>query len=73
MLCGWFRGNFWLATAIANFCWLEGDAVGHVRQMVLYNNHAENNAGLFLYLEIAVPIILLALTIYHRRKSGTAD
>src|SRR6202042_2717420 len=30
LLCVWIRGNFWLATAIANAVWLLGDAVGHV-------------------------------------------
>jgi hypothetical protein len=34
-LCLWFRGNFWLATAIANAVWLLGDAIEHIRQMVL--------------------------------------
>lgn len=68
ILCVWFRGNFWLATAIANFFWLEGDAVGHVRQMVLYNNHAENNSGLFLYLEIILPILILWLTLHCRKR-----
>lgn len=72
VLCVWFRGNFWLATAIANFCWLEGDAVGHVRQVVFHNNHAEDNAGLFLYLEIAMPIVILWLTLYHRQKKSIA-
>lgn len=33
LLCLKFRGNFWLATAIANAVWLLGDAVGHIRQM----------------------------------------
>jgi hypothetical protein len=70
VLCAWFRGNFWLATAIANFCWLEGDAVGHIRQMTLHNNHAENNSGLFLYLELAMPILILWLTLYQRRKNS---
>ena len=56
-----------------NLCWLEGDAVGHVRQTLLYNNHAKNNSGLFLYLEIAMPIVILMLTIYHRRKSNAAS
>lgn len=73
ILCAWFRGNFWLATAIANFVWLEGDAVGHIRQVVEYNNHAENNAGLFLYLEIILPLVILWLMLYHRRKSGAPD
>src|SRR6204780_4695335 len=46
LLCLKFRGNFWLATAIANAVWLLGDAVGHVRQMELNNNHAANNSGI---------------------------
>ncbi len=69
ILCVWFRGNFWLATAIANAVWLLGDAVGHVRQVVIYNNHASNNSGLFLYLEIVTPLVILLLTLYHRRKT----
>src|ERR1700749_1038640 len=48
VLCLKFRGNFWLATAIANAVWLLGDAVGHVRQLTLNNDHAANNSGLFL-------------------------
>lgn len=35
IFCLWLRGNFWLATAIANAVWLLGDAVGHIRQMIL--------------------------------------
>ncbi|HSY14298.1 MAG TPA: DUF6790 family protein [Verrucomicrobiae bacterium] len=73
ILCVWFRGTFWLATAIANAVWLLGDAVGHVRQTVEYNNHARNNAGLFLYLEFMMPLIILWLTVYQRRKSGAAS
>ncbi len=67
VFCLAFRGKFWLATAIANAVWLLGDAVGHIRQMVINNNHAENNAGIFLVFEIAVPILILALVFYHRR------
>jgi hypothetical protein len=73
VLCVWFRGNFWLATAIANLVWLEGDAIGHIRQMEEYNNHAANNSGIFLYLEIMVPLIILLLTLYHRKKTATPE
>src|SRR5271165_4426970 len=59
VLCLWFRGNFWLATSIANAVWLLGDAVGHLRELVLNNNHAANNSGVFLYLEIMMPLIIL--------------
>ena len=69
ILCIWFRGNFWLATAIANAVWLLGDAVGHVRQVLLLNDHAANNSGIFLYAEIVTPLVILWLTLYHRRKT----
>jgi hypothetical protein len=67
VLCVVFRENFWLATAIADAVWLLGDAVGHIREMVLRNNHAENNAGMFLVFELAVPLLILSLVLYHRR------
>jgi hypothetical protein len=68
VLCAWFRGNFWMATAIANAVWLLGDAIGHVRELTLHGNHAENNSGVFLGFEIAVPVILLTLAVYTRRS-----
>ena len=70
VLCLWFRGNFWLATAIAEACWLLGDAIGHVRQVINHNDHAPDNSGLFLYLEFVMPLVILVLTLYHRSKSA---
>src|SRR5271154_6630291 len=69
ILCLWLRGNFWLATAIANAVWLLGDAVGHVRQMTLTNNHAANNSGIFLAAELVTPVVILILAIYHCRAT----
>ena len=69
VLCLWFRGNFWLATAIANAVWLLGDAVGH-RQVILANNHAANNSGIFLVAEIMMPVIILFLALYHRHVAS---
>jgi len=68
VLCLKFRGNFWWATAIANAVWLLGDAFGHVRQMTLNNNHAANNSGIFLVTEFVMPLVILSLTLYHRRR-----
>jgi hypothetical protein len=70
VLCLFFRDNFWLATAVANAVWMWGDAIGHVRQMVEYNNHASNNAGLFLYAEFLTPLIILLLVAKHRQLSA---
>src|SRR5262249_23737687 len=70
LLCLKFRGDFWLATAIANAVWLLGDAVGHVRQLTLNNDHAANNSGIFLVAEFIVPLLILSLTLYHRCLPG---
>jgi len=67
-----FRGDFWLATAIAHAVWLLGDAVGHIRQMTLYNDHAPNNSGTFLVAEIVMPLVILVLTFYHRHRAAAA-
>jgi hypothetical protein len=72
IFCLWLRGNFWLATAIANAVWLLGDAVGHIRQMVLNSNHAANNSGIFLITEITMPFVILVLAIYVHMKSRDA-
>jgi Family of unknown function (DUF6790) len=58
VLCFWFRGNFWLATTIANAVWLLGDALGHIREMVLAKNYAPNNSGIFVKLERAPAALL---------------
>jgi hypothetical protein len=71
VLCLWIRGNFWLATAIANAVWLLGDAIGHLRQLVLNNNHAANNSGIFLIVEILTPLLILLLALYHHNATTT--
>jgi uncharacterized membrane protein len=73
VLCLWFRGNFWLATAIANAVWLLGDAVGHIRQITLNNNHAANNAGIFLVAEIVTPFVILFLALYSRSATAKQE
>lgn len=35
----------------------------------LNNNHAPNNSGIFLIVEIITPILMLALTFYHRNAT----
>jgi hypothetical protein len=70
ILCLKFRGSFWLAAAIANAVWLLGDAVGHVRQMALNNNHAANNSGIFLVTEFIMPLVILFLALCNRRQEG---
>jgi len=65
ILCYWIRGNFWTATVIAfSVQWL-GAAVVHIRDIVVAANYAPNNAGMTLYMDILMPVILIALLAYY--------
>jgi hypothetical protein len=67
ILCYWFRGQFWTATAIGASVWLLGDAVGHIYQIIVAHNYSPNNAGVALFFQaIGVPLILIALLVYRR-------
>jgi hypothetical protein len=65
ILCYWMRGNFWVATAIGFSVWWLGDAVVHIRSIVVEANYAPNNAGMTFYLDILVPVMLIALLVYY--------
>ena len=38
--------------------------------MTLNDNHASNNSGIFLVTEIIMPLVILSLALYHRRREG---
>ena len=69
ILCYWFRDNFWLATVIGNAVWQLGDAVIHIRQIIVANNWAPNNAGVTLYTDIGIPIVLTVLLVIAWRHA----
>ena len=64
ILC-WMRGNFWVATVIGFSVWCLGDAVVHIREIMVAENYAPNNAGVTFYLAIVFPVILIALLVYY--------
>src|SRR5215218_8101648 len=65
ILCYWMRGNFWIATAIAFSVWWLGDAVVHIRSIVVEANYAPDNAGVTFYLDILVPVMIIAVLVYY--------
>ena len=69
ILCYWIRGNFWVATVIAFSVWWLGAGTVHIRDTVVSANYAPNNAGVTVYMDILVPIILIALLTYYERLS----
>ncbi len=64
--------GFRLATTVAAVCWLGGDAVGHVRQMVIAHNFAPGNAGSWFWTDVLVPAIMVALVAMLGRKECRA-
>ena len=66
ILCWWFQGSFWFATIVATTMWLWGDAVGHLRQIVLAHNYAPDNAGGALYSDLILPAALIILGVAAR-------
>ena len=56
-----FRASqgFRLATVIAAIVILWGDALGHIYQMITYQNFTPGNAGSWFALDLIVPAILL--------------
>jgi hypothetical protein len=59
--------GFRLATVIGNTCWLWGDAVGHIYQMLVNHNFTIGNAGSWLWMDILIPLLLICLIINKKR------
>ncbi len=68
IMCIWQRGNFWLAAVLGGGIFLFGDGVGHVYQMVYYNNTAEYNSGAILYFDLIIPVLLLILYFVNKKN-----
>lgn len=56
-----FRASygFRLATVIASTCWLWGDALGHIYQMIAHQNFEIGNAGSWLWMDLVIPLALI--------------
>lgn len=61
VLCLWFRGGFWIATAIALSVFMLGAAFGHIKELRGARNWSPGNAGGILLTDILSPLILLIL------------
>src|SRR5882757_9006428 len=67
ILCYWIRGSFWVATVIGFSIWWMGAGAVHIKDIVVSANYAPNNAGATPYMDILVPIVLMALLTYYKR------
>jgi hypothetical protein len=61
--------GFRLATVIASTCWFWGDGIGHIYQMLRYNNFAPGNAGSWFYLDMILPMLLMLCMVKINKKT----
>jgi hypothetical protein len=66
----WRDLNFKAAAVSVASIFLLGDAVGHVKQMVIAGNFAPGNAGVPFYMDITCPVLTIALLVIAKRRSA---
>ena len=64
--------DFKAAAIMASSIFLLGDAVGHVKQMLVAGNFAPGNAGVPFYSDVVLPVLMIGLLMIARR-SGAAQ
>ncbi|MBN2479015.1 MAG: hypothetical protein JXA94_02180 [Parachlamydiales bacterium] len=65
--------HFWMAIIIAYTVFLWGDAVGHIRQMIITGDFASGNAGIYFYQDVIFPLILIGLFIWLLKIEKTKN
>jgi hypothetical protein len=73
LIAFWSNCSFRAAAAIAGIIWYVGDAIGHLRQIIIANNYAPGNAGPWFWTDVLVPIVLVVCTliVWRRREPGS--
>lgn len=69
LLCLKLRENFWVATIIGFSVFYLGAAYGHIVNILETGNMAPGNAGFALYMDILVPIVIIALLLAYKTTS----
>lgn len=64
----WRDLSFKAAAVCGASIFLLGDAIGHVREMMLAHNFAPGNAGLPFYMDIICPTLAIILIIITKRQ-----
>ena len=66
----WRDLNFKAAAVSAASIFLLGDAIGHIKQMLIAGNFAPGNAGVPFYMDILCPALAIALLVIAKRRSA---
>ncbi|HZZ23355.1 MAG TPA: DUF6790 family protein [Roseiarcus sp.] len=66
----WHGLDFKAAAVLASSIFLLGDAIGHVKQMIVAGNFAPGNAGVPFYSDMAFPVLAIILLMIVRRSQA---
>jgi hypothetical protein len=69
----WQNLAFKAAAVCAASIFLLGDAIGHVRQMMLAGNFAPGNAGVPFYMDVVCPALAITLVTIAARRSNALN
>ena len=69
----WRDLSFKAAAVCAASVFLLGDAIGHVREMVMTGNFAPGNAGVPFYMDIIAPLSSIALLFVASRREDVRN
>lgn len=65
IMCGYYTGEFWLATIVMGSIFLWGCVIGHIRDMIKNKNFNPGSAGFVFWWGLLMPIALIALYIMY--------
>jgi len=68
----WRNLDFKAAAVMVSSIFFLGDAVGHVKQMMVAGDFAPGNAGVPFYSDVALPVLMIVLLIIARRSRAAA-
>ena len=68
----WRNLDFKAAAVMVSSIFFLGDAVGHVKQMLVAGNFAPGNAGVPFYSDIALPALAIGLLMIARRSRAAS-
>ena len=66
----WRDLNFKAAAVSAASIFLLGDAIGHVKQVLIAGNFAPGNAGVPFFMDIICPVLAITLLAIAKRQSA---
>jgi hypothetical protein len=71
-LAFWRNLDFKAAAVMVSSIFFLGDAVGHVKQMLVAGNFAPGNAGVPFYSDVALPVLMIGLLMIARRSRAAS-